>query len=645
MMIEIPLNQLARSPNNVRKTASTGIGALAVNIDREGLLQNLVVTEAPGGAGKVTHLVEAGGRRLEALQLLVDMGKIPEDYPIPCEVVDQARAEAVSLAENQMREPMHPVDQIEAFKARVDAGESVAEVSNRYGVTETFVKQRLKLATVSPVLLAESRAGNITLEQLQALSVTDDHGRQESLWEQVKDDQWDSEPEAIRHELLNNAVTTDDPRLKFIGRAAYIKAGGAIIAPDLFTEAEAGREAFEHVSDLALLQRLATAKLVKMADKLQAEEKLAWVDVMTVPFNRYGVTTIVPATTVRGEASAEVAERLRELEQKREELCRKQDLAIDEERYDDHDELCHQEALIEEQIEQIEESLAQPHPDEVEHLGAVISIQRNGKAEITRNLIRVEHRAKSKHPGVSSDNTGAATEPTQQPAGKYSERLCRMLTAHKTAILRLQIANHSASALATLVYDMLVDRYGNDLQVHDRCLTLNKDWRATDIEAVDESVENSSAIGEFNALVSDMLDGIRGWLDSKQEQYSSRAEALHSYLLFQGVGRQLEILAVVVATHVDLVVGQPEAHGISHGAAGWYMEDEITRVWWQPTADSFFGHLSKAQIIDEITDAWDAETASKLAAMKKGEAADEAETLVANTKWLPKIMRADVEGE
>lgn len=643
MIIEIPLNQLARSPNNVRKTASTGIGALAVNIDREGLLQNLVVTEAPGNAGKVTHLVEAGGRRLEALQLLVDMGKIPEDHPIPCEVVDQARAEAVSLAENQMREPMHPVDQIEAFKARVDAGESVADVANRYGVTETFVKQRLKLATVSPVLLAESRAGSITLEQLQALSVTDDHGKQESLWEQVKDDEWDSEPEAIRHELLNNAVTTDDPRLKFIGRAAYIKAGGAIIAPDLFTEAEAGREAFEHVSDLALLQRLATAKLVKMADKLQAEEKLAWVDVMTVPFNRYGVSTIVPATTVRGEASAEVAERLRELEQKREELCRQQDLANDEERYDDFDELCHQESLIEDQIEQIEESLARPHPDEVEHIGAVISIQRNGKAEITRNLIRVEHRAKSKHPAAHSTSEETTSGPGQQKAGKYSERLCRMLTAHKTAILRLQIANHPASALIALVYDMLVDRYGNDLQVHDRCLTLNKDWRATDIERVDESVENSSAIGEFNELVYDMLRDINAFLDLESAHWNSRSEALYNCLVQQSIDELLKILAVLIATHADLVVGDPGATGISHMAASRFMEDEITRVWWQPTAESFFGHLSKAQIIDEITDAYDAETASKLASMKKGEAADEAETLVANTKWLPKIMRAGVE--
>src|SRR5579871_5989939 len=110
----IPLNKLVLWSGNVRKTAGadTTLAELAASIAAHGLLQSLVVRN--GKKGKFA--VVAGGRRLMALQQLAESGRIKADYAVPCQVVaDDADATEISLAENAVRENMHPADEFEAF--------------------------------------------------------------------------------------------------------------------------------------------------------------------------------------------------------------------------------------------------------------------------------------------------------------------------------------------------------------------------------------------------------------------------------------------------------------------------------------------------------------------------------------------------
>lgn len=80
---------------------------------------------------------------------------IAKDREIPCHVIaDEADATEISLTENVQREQMHPADEFDAFKALIDKGVPVADVAARFGVTETVVQKRLKLANASPVLVA-----------------------------------------------------------------------------------------------------------------------------------------------------------------------------------------------------------------------------------------------------------------------------------------------------------------------------------------------------------------------------------------------------------------------------------------------------------------------------------------------------------
>src|SRR5580692_10714809 len=175
----IPLNKLVAWDGNVRKTgASEGLSELSASIAAHGVLQSLVVRKTNRGK----FAVVAGRRRFLALTSLAEGGTISADAPVPCRVIPgSADATEISLTENVVRAPMHPADQFEAFRELVDAGASIADVAARFGITEGAVRQRLKLARVSPSVYDAYRTGDLTLEQVQAFAVSDDHVAQDRV--------------------------------------------------------------------------------------------------------------------------------------------------------------------------------------------------------------------------------------------------------------------------------------------------------------------------------------------------------------------------------------------------------------------------------------------------------------------------------
>ena len=156
-----------------------------------------------------------------ALSLLIEKGSIAADMPIPCTVLSKdADAAEISLAENVVRMPMHPADQFEAFRSLIDSGAESADVAARFGVTESLVAKRMKLGRVSPVLLAVYRDGGMSLEQLQAFALSDDHAAQERVWEEGV-----YHPGGIRAALTEGEIPSSDKRVRFVGLDAYEQAG------------------------------------------------------------------------------------------------------------------------------------------------------------------------------------------------------------------------------------------------------------------------------------------------------------------------------------------------------------------------------------------------------------------------------------
>ena len=223
---DIPFDKLVLSQSNVRRIKSgVSVEELAEDIARRGLLQSLSVPPVldPDGTETGKFEIPAGGRRFQALSLLVKQKRLDKTTPIPCIVRDAGSnilAQDDSLAENMQRVALHPLDQFRAFVVLREKGQGDEEIAAAFFVTPQIVKQRLKLASVAPALLDVYAEDGMTLEQLMAFTVNPDHARQFQVWDVISTS-WNKEPFQIRRMLTETSVRASDRRAVFVGVDAY----------------------------------------------------------------------------------------------------------------------------------------------------------------------------------------------------------------------------------------------------------------------------------------------------------------------------------------------------------------------------------------------------------------------------------------
>ncbi|MGV0821227.1 ParB/RepB/Spo0J family partition protein, partial [Martelella sp. AMO21009] len=88
---------------------------------------------------------------------------------------------------------MHPLDQFRAFLTLKEKGQSEEEIAATFFVSVNVVKQRLKLASVSPKLLDIYAEDGLSLDQLIAFTVSGDYERQEQVFERLQQS-YDKQP-------------------------------------------------------------------------------------------------------------------------------------------------------------------------------------------------------------------------------------------------------------------------------------------------------------------------------------------------------------------------------------------------------------------------------------------------------------------
>jgi len=289
----VPLNKLILSACNVRKSnRDEDIEGLAESIHAKGLLQNLVVSPAKNGRG--WYQVDAGGRRLRALELNVRLGRIPRDWPVPVKVVPADQAREASLAENVNKVAMNAADEAEAYAhviadyahgwvgADVPADrvqdERIAHCARRFGVTERHVRQRLRLAELAPEILDALREGAISLDAAKAYAGTPDHQLQLKVWkEEEKKGDFAHEARRVRDALAGKVYTADHKAVRYIGLDAYTAAGGRV-DQDLFF----GAEDRPLLLDPSLVDKLVREKAEREAQQLAQAE--GWLDGLVKPW-------------------------------------------------------------------------------------------------------------------------------------------------------------------------------------------------------------------------------------------------------------------------------------------------------------------------------------------------------------------------
>lgn len=638
-LLSVPLASLVPSRFNVRRHSVGQVEELAALIEAQGLLHNLVVTEQEVGRGKSRKLkfaVAAGERRRRAMLLLQQRGRLPKEHEVLCELVPRERALEVSLAENSGREAMHPADEFEAFKALIDDGKGVEDVAARFGVSVLTVQRRLKLSALSPKLLALYREDGINLDQLMALTLSDDHAVQERTWFDAQP--WDKTPAALRRRLTVGEVEAAGSALvRFVGIEAYEAAGG-VVRRDLFDD-----EQSRFLSDPALLERLATEKLEALAATVR-EEGWKWVEAR-LSVDSMALRQFAPCVHTNRKPTAAEQEELDALDRRVAEL-EQQAQALDEapEWSPDEAEMIElEEQDIAARRKVIHDALRTWTLEQKAHAGVIVTIGREGDVEVMRGLVRDEDRKaiaaavrskgakEHRDPGDPGDaDDGDEGRPSMSMAAKRrtpgcSDALTKRLAANRTMALQAMLAQNTAVALASVVYVFVLRTFGADYPREASALQVTPQLSAFALEAM-----------------ADDLKASRAWKAVQQAKQAWRARLPEDqgewlgWLIDLPQAELIDLLALCGALTVNALPGAGAAGSANAiaTALGLDMAD-----WWEPTAEAYLNHVPKAQIIAALKEAGPELAGGGVEAMKKDALVSAAVSRLAGTRWLPEPLR------
>ncbi|WP_420967119.1 ParB/RepB/Spo0J family partition protein [Bradyrhizobium sp. B120] len=623
--IFVPLNKLKKSPKHARKVLHTeaAIAALAASIAYKGMLQNLVVEPEVDDAGAATgfYLVTIGeGRRLAQL-LRVQRKEIKKSEPMRCTVDLANDPTEISLDENVTRSDLHPADQYEVFRYLAEEkGRGVEDIAARFGVTAHVVRQRLRLAAVSPNLIQTYRDGGLTLDQLIAFSIVGDHERQEAAFERLAPN---PEPYMIRRILLEAKVPARDRRARFVGLEAYEAAGGSILR-DLFSESQDG-----FLEDVALLDRLTKEKLDSIAARLCEQEGWKWAEVHLDFPHAHGLRRLYPSPV---DFSPEDAAAYEAAQSAFNALTEQYDDA--EELPDDIDARFGE---LEAEIERLDAKREAYGADVKVCSGAFVVLNHDGTARIERGFVRRDDEkllnaeqadgspvtdSAARVEGASTGDEGMESEGN---GGKsLSDVLARDLTAHRTLGLRLALGEQPHVALLAAVHALVARTF------------YRQEVSCLDIRPVAASLA-------AHAEGIDDIDAARALADRHGRWASQLPHApsdLWCFIAELDHDSRMALFAHCVALTVFAVRAPWEQRPLA-----WATADTVASVleldmnrYWKPTVRSYLGRVSKENILAAVREAAGPDAAERIAGMKKVAMAEAAEELLGGTGWLPRLM-------
>ncbi|AKQ43018.1 plasmid partitioning protein ParB [Aurantiacibacter atlanticus] len=627
MIQSIALKKLVPSPRNVRKSSDVLADLqLRADIAARGLLQNLVVRK--GKRGKFE--VEAGGRRLAALQALAEEGTLPECHEVTCLVIEGEESEVreVSLAENFQRLAMNPADEAQAFAAIIEAGATPEDVARRFGLTVRFVEGRLRLAGLAPCVFEALAEGTITLDMAKAYGAISDVERQAHVYAELQDAWYQITPDTIRRMVLDATVRGSDPRAILVGRDAYLAAGGRI-ERELFDD-----DASESWIDVALLEDLAHKAMEQAASKTAQEYGLAWV--------RPTLGNYVSHDLVEGlnrlpcepaPMTEEEAQKLGELEADYDRVA-----AVLEDEDSDEDEV----AKAEQELVAIDRSMRTLNDrppvlaDELKaEAGAFLVLSRNGEPALVPQFYTETE--------IVSEGEGALeavseSETAAPKGGALSQRLLDELAMQRRDILAIHLANDPALALDFMVFT-LADADGHD-------------WRAKKASTLIGSVASGPVTGfeAKDAPASAALAEFAGSLDESWRSGENDVERFERFRALSDDARSAWLGHVMSRTLVASLACEGERSVPLHEMLGSLLEIE-TAHWWRPTAANYFDRVAKTRTLEALDAAGGPELVTRYTGSKKAELASAAERIFSGNfigdtdvkdraqAWIPAIMR------
>ncbi len=658
----IPLSELEPAKTNARRLPAEGRehDELMASIAAHGVLSSLVVRRnARAKASEPRYAVVAGGRRLRALRDLAARGTIAAGFAVPCRIQAGPKAadREVSLAENTVRAPMHPVDRYEAFRRLTEDGASPAAIAERFGTTARTVEQYLRLADVHEEILAAATRGELETEALMAFAASADTSRQLDVWNHCRQGYGSPHPGWIRGEMLREHLAASHARARLVGLEAYQQAGGRI-ERDLFAKGD--DDTF--LTDVRIVDELATARLEAVRDELRGD--WGWAEAaLTVPYHElqgFGRIEGRPGALTAGEQEehARLVERIAVIEAELDTLHeRAEQLAGEPDAPDSGGDASGEEieerqaALAQElhtlhaadrALDRLKEQRAVYDPAQMKHAGVLITVADDGSVLKHAGLVREADAAdmparsdrapageagaggarpdgetdgETARPADGADGAGREPDnyqpPTRLPtleerardargAAGFGGALGEDMKVVRTSLVKLALAGDFEAAFDLAAFQLaesvLTSLYtgSGSLQIASSA-TAAKTFHGTE-------EQNDAVFGETTAALEALRAGLPlDWLDA-----GTGAERFRAFRALGTADRQRVFAAAVAWTLKPQLAFEPEAVGA--------FEETVARLdvpfarGFRPTARAFWGRVTKANALAAaravLGDAW-----------------------------------------
>lgn len=669
----VKLSKLRLSASNVRTApdATLMIEPFAADLEARGVLQNLLVTPVARSRGMFE--VFDGGRRLRALNLLVERGVIdPDKYDVPVRVLkgNDAELTETSLAVSFHHLKLSPTEECRAFQHFLAGSTDIDAVAKRFGVTRRFIDGRLRLADLAEPIFTALAENKITLDMAKAYASTASHEAQLSTWN-TYGSYSNYSADSIRRIIANDMMRADDPVALLVGAEAYEAAGG-VVERDLFSDA---REKWRHPE---IARGLAAAIMEAEATRIGEDRGLAWIrpvathSIWDATRGLYKITLPEqPMTLAEAERAEQIEQRMAELH----DAMQDEDLAEDvfSEMETETDALAAELAALDNR------PVFMP-PELASRVGAFLTLAQNGTMILNESYYSetpITVTVVEPNPVDSTVEGGQSDDEDEDDAGTASDRVIKAptfrieegATTTSTGSTQKEVDPDTAApggkALSQVLLDQLsVQRrdvlgaalIGNPGLALDYMLFAMVDGRGmggsgdgTTISASrpqDPVMSNNvpgSRARDYLAEVHDGLDASWAVPGGKVERFEA----------FRALGDEAKTawLAWIVATSLEAKENySSHTQNPLQNRLATILEIDVAS-WWRPTSENFFDRVSKGSLISLLHEVGGPALSSRHATEKKpdvsascqklfaGEAIVEPAIKEAALQWLPSAMR------
>ena len=233
---------------------------------------------------------------------------------------------------------------------------------------------------------------------------------------------------------------------------------------------------------------------------------------------------------------------------------------------------------------------------------------------------------------VKSDSNGQQEPSEERDDMKLSGALVEDLTAHRTAALRAVLATRPDVALVAAAHSLALRVCYESCYDVGSCLSLTSEKGGCRLDSHAKGIETSLAQVRLSQFHSQWLKRI-----------PAEAEELWQWLLDQHQTVVIELLVFCIGQTVHAV----RFHHDGRTEPRFVAADQLAQAvnldmadWWTPTGETYLGRVKKEQILEAIAEGTNERNLEDLRKMKKAELVAAAERRLAQSRWLPEILKS-----